>query len=154
MGPVPLRGIRSSLRSDIYTMTILTHYIFCPARPPGRLIKGQKALFLVLLVLAVYTADPDLLSLPLVFQYKLNWCSKFWSTPYKNISNPLNSSADGLWVRKPASFPSPKNAGAKHFMFGWQFGVSKRVRNRGCPELWRIFSSNKTGPENRKERII
>jgi hypothetical protein len=45
-----------------------------------------------------------------------------------------NSTEDGLYVRKPASFPanrSPKNAGTKLFMFGGRFGGSLKGSKNG-----------------------
>jgi hypothetical protein len=66
---------------------------------------------------------------------------------------PSFSSEDGLCVRKPGSFPTNRSPKMRelHFMFKGRFGVSQPVRKSACEALWRIFSSNKSSPANRKK---
>jgi hypothetical protein len=50
---------------------------------------------------------------------------------------------------------SPKNAGTIQILFGLRFEVSKTgsCRRTACAPLWRIFSSNKSAPANRKKGL-
>jgi hypothetical protein len=46
---------------------------------------------------------------------------------------------------------SKKCGNYKFYVLGWFMVSPKRVQNMGCAALWWIFSSNKSGPANRKK---
>jgi hypothetical protein len=61
----------------------------------------------------------------------------------------------GLYVLKQPSFSKNRpNVATINFSVGWRFGVTLTVWKAVCAILWRIFSSNKRAPANRKKELI
>jgi hypothetical protein len=76
----------------------------------------------------------------------------------KSTSNHPTSSAGGLRMYKPPSFPpnrSPKNAGTKHFMLGGKFGVIQTGADNGLRSTLADFYQIKVRqPVGRKDSIL
>jgi hypothetical protein len=82
----------------------------------------------------------------------------FSSASYKNPSNPSISSTDGLYGHKPqttifSTKPGPKMQESQQLFFGgrlWTIPTARNI-NQSSGALWRIFSSDKSAPANRKK---